>query len=100
MTIDPGIVVGVACAVGVWLFLRWKSPRPEFPPLSTSPDDPLMVEALDRAKGSIGEFLALVRAPHQDALVKIHFVSSSKQVEHLWAEVLEVLSEASLGFDW
>ena len=58
--------------------------------------DPPMVEALDGAKGSVGEFLPLVRCDHH-ALVRLHFVSSSKPVECLWAEGLEVLSDSELG---
>jgi uncharacterized protein YegJ (DUF2314 family) len=84
-------------AVAVWLFVRWRSPRPLFPPLSTSPDDPLMVEALAKAKESLGEFRRLLKEPKQDALIKVRFVSSSNGVEHLWAEVLEVLGENELG---
>ena len=97
MRVDPGIFIAIAIAVGVWLFVRWRSPRPDFPPLSTSPDDPLMVEALARAKSSLNEFLALARAHKDHALVKLHFVSSSNQVEHLWAEVLELFSDTELG---
>lgn len=96
MRIDPGIVVAVAIGVGVWLFVRWRSPRPEFPPLNTSPDDPLMIAALAKAKASRAEFLALARAPKESALVKLYFVSSSNQVEHLWAEVLEVVNDQEL----
>lgn len=91
------IVVGLACASGVWLFLRWKSPRPEFPPLQTSPDDPLMIDALANAKSSIAEFMKRLREPKESALIKLRFVSSSNQVENLWAEVLEILSETEIG---
>ena len=97
MSIEPSIVVGVLLAVGVWLFMRWRSPRPDFPPLQTSPDDPLMIEALAKAKASVSEFLALARAPKQHALVKLCFASNSNQVEHLWAEVLEIFSDKELG---
>jgi uncharacterized protein YegJ (DUF2314 family) len=47
-----------------------------------------MREAVDRARGTIQDFLALLRAPHQHALVKIRFVSNDEQIEHLWAEVI------------
>lgn len=97
MTIDTRILVTLACGVGAWLLWRWRSPRPEFPPLETSPDDPLLVEALAKAKSSLGQFLVLVRGPHQHALVKLRFVSSSNQVEHVWAEVVEVLGDDELG---
>jgi uncharacterized protein YegJ (DUF2314 family) len=85
---NPGFIVLAAVAAGAWAFSRWYSPRPEFPPIVTSADDPLMCEAFDKAKASMGEFMALLRAPHRDAVVKLYFVSNSDQVEHLWAEVL------------
>lgn len=91
------ILLAVGVVVAVWLFVRWRSPRPDFPPLSTSPDDPLIVEALAKAKATTDQFLALVRAPKESALVKLYFVSNSNQVEHLWAEVLDVLGEKELG---
>ncbi len=39
----------------------------------------------------------LARAANQHTLVKLYFVSNSSQVEHLWAEVLEILSDTELG---
>jgi uncharacterized protein YegJ (DUF2314 family) len=93
---NPGIIVAVTLGVAAWLYLRWKSPSPDFPALKTSPDDPLMVEALTKAKSSLAEFLVLARAPHANALVQLYFVSSSEQVEHLWADVLAVISDEEL----
>jgi uncharacterized protein YegJ (DUF2314 family) len=90
-------VLLVIVLVAVWLFVRWRSPRPEFPPLNTSPDDPLMVEALAKAKGSLDEFKRRLKDPRTDAVIKLRFVSSSNEVEHLWAEVLEVLGENELS---
>jgi len=97
MSTELKIFLLLVLAVGVWLLARWRSPRPEFPPLKTSPDDPLMVEALAKAKGSLAEFKRLLKEPKQDALIKVRFVSSSNEVEHLWAEVLEALGEDELG---
>jgi uncharacterized protein YegJ (DUF2314 family) len=91
------ILLTATVLVAIWLFVRWRSPRPEFAPLNTSPDDLLMIEAVAKAKGSLDQFLALLKAPKDSALVKLRFVSSSDQVEHLWAEVLEVLSDRELG---
>lgn len=90
------LVLVFALVALVWLFIRARSPRPDFPPLATSPDDPLLVEAEARARASIGEFLALARLPRQHVLVKLRFVSSSDTVEHLWAEVLSVVSDTEL----
>jgi uncharacterized protein YegJ (DUF2314 family) len=97
MSMEFNVLIFAAFVVAVWLFIRWRSPRPEFPPLNTSPDDPLMVEALANAKGSLGEFKRLLQEPKQDALIKLRFVSSSNEVEHLWAEVLETLGDDELG---
>ena len=36
----------------------------------------LMREAIDKARASIQDFLALLRAPHRDALVKLYIVST------------------------
>jgi uncharacterized protein YegJ (DUF2314 family) len=97
MSTQLAVAFFLAIAVIVWLFVRWRSPRPEFPPLPTSPDDPLMVEALAKARGSLDEFRRRLKEPKQDALIKLRFVSSSNEVEHLWAEVLELVSETELG---
>ena len=97
MRTSSAILLTVAAVIAIWLIARWHSPRPDFPPLNTSPDDPLMLEAMEKAKRSIARFLELAGAPKESALVKLRFVSNSNQVEHLWAEVLEVLSEHELG---
>lgn len=97
MHIEPGIIVAPVLGIAVWLFLRWKSPRPEYEPLRTDHDDPLMAEALAKAKNGIAQFLNLARGNKDSALVKLRFVSNSNQVEHLWAEVLELLSDQELG---
>lgn len=97
MRTGVAMLFAVTVVVAVWLLVRWRSPRPDFPPLETSPDDPLMIEALAKAKATAHEFLQLVRAPKESALVKLRFESSSNQVEHLWAEVVEVPSDNELS---
>jgi uncharacterized protein YegJ (DUF2314 family) len=97
MRTEMAVLLMIGVLVAVWLFVRWRSPRPDFPPLNTSPDDPLMIEAVANAKSSLAQFRALLKAPKESALVKLRFVSNSNQVEHLWAEVLEVLSDEELG---
>jgi uncharacterized protein YegJ (DUF2314 family) len=97
MRADPVLVfAAIAFAVGVYMFARWRSPRPEFPPLQTNPDDPLLLKAMADAKASLPEFLSLARARPDTGLVKLYFVSSSNQVEYLWAEVLEVVNDDEL----
>lgn len=92
------VVVAVIAVVvlGGWLYLRVVSPRPEFPPLETRPDDPLMIEAEAKARDSLSRFLELAREPGAQSLVKLPFVSSAQQTEHLWAEVLAVPSDSEL----
>lgn len=97
MKLYPAVVVALVAGAGVWLYMRWRSHGPEFPPLATSPDDPLMKDALAKAKASLAAFKRLLTEPRESALVKLRFVSNSDQVEHLWAEVLEVLSEHEVG---
>jgi len=92
----PTIILTLLIGAGLWLYMRVISPRPEFPPLHTSPDDPLLIEAMSKARASLPQFLSLARQPNQGALVKLHFVSSSDAVEHLWAEVLNVVSDTEL----
>ncbi|WOB06882.1 DUF2314 domain-containing protein [Piscinibacter gummiphilus] len=98
MRIDPLVIAGVgSVVVAVWLFARWRSPRPEYPPLETDPNDPLMLDALAKATATTAQFLSLARQYNENAVVKLRFVSNTNQVEHLWAEVLEVLSDKELG---
>lgn len=97
MHIHP-VVIGIALfALGVWLFFRWRSARPAFPPLEISHDDPLMIEAVAQARESLHRFFSLAREDNAAAFVKLNFVSNAGQVEHLWAEVLEVLGDTELG---
>lgn len=69
--------------------------RPEFPPLETKPDDPLMMEAREKARGSLGEFRKLIAQYPKTGVIKLRFVSNSDQVEYLWAEVLEPEGESA-----
>lgn len=89
------ILVAVAVLIALWGFFRYA--RPEYPPLETSPDDPLMIEAREKAVASLPEFMTLFEAHPKDALVKLRFVSNAGVTEYLWAEVLEKKSADELG---
>ncbi len=93
---EPHYAVILIVLFGIWLLAGLRSARPEFPPLPTSPDDPLMQEALEKARDSIEEFRRRLQEPRQHALVKVAFKSSSEAIEHHWAEVLEVVSHDEL----
>ena len=86
------IALGLAGAVAL-LFVWWRFfyiARPEVPPLSIAPDDPLMKEAVVKAKESIPRFRELAAQSNKGIRVKVPFVSSSGTTEHLWAEVLSI----------
>ena len=82
--IIPAILVALA-------FIWWRFfyiARPAFAPLAIGDDDPLMREAMLKAKESVGRFRELADKPNRGIRVKIPFVSSSGTTEYLWAEVL------------
>lgn len=93
-----GMIVALVGIVCIYLFLRrlygWE---PQFAPLATAPDDPLMLEAQARARDTLAHFLDLARGPRDNAMVKLRFVSNAGEAEYLWAEVLEILGGDELG---
>lgn len=95
LTIKVLLLVGGVFA-GIAL-LRWWLWRPSYAPMMTEPNDPLMLQAMESARESLPRFKELLSQRWQSALIKLRFVSSSNEVEHLWAEVLEVLGEDELG---
>ena len=82
------IVLVVVISVGAfWWFIGRNTPK--YPPLEFSDDDPLMTEAMEKAKLTSHEFIRLLSGEFSEAQVKVPFTSSSEVVEHLWAEVLD-----------
>jgi uncharacterized protein YegJ (DUF2314 family) len=82
-------LVGVVTLVVLFLWWRFfHVARPEVPPLIIEPNDPLMQEAVQKAKDSIPRFRELAGQPNKGVRVKVPFVSSTGTTEHLWAEVL------------
>jgi len=84
------IIVGIVALA--WLAWWWFSARnrPSFPPLAIDDDDPLMVEARRKAQESIPRLLQLFETAKEATSVKVPFVSSSGETEHIWAELLSV----------
>jgi uncharacterized protein YegJ (DUF2314 family) len=81
----------MGAAALVVLFLWWRFfyvARPEVPPLVIDPNDPLMQEAVRKAKDSIPRFRELAGQASKGIRVKVPFVTSTGTTEHLWAEVL------------
>lgn len=83
------LVIVLVLLVAGLLWFRSLS-RPQYPPLATEPDDPLLLEARERARATIPRFRELLAAHPGDGILKLRFVSNADQVEYLWAEVLQV----------
>lgn len=82
-----GLIVALVALVMLVLFYSG-SARPEFPPLETKPDDPLLLEAREKARGTLADFRGLFAQYPKTGIIKLKFTSNSNQVEYLWAEVL------------
>jgi uncharacterized protein YegJ (DUF2314 family) len=85
-----GIIFAIASIALIWLYFKVVSPRPEFPPLETDPDDPMLLAAMAKARESIEDFKSLYKKYPDDAFVKLYFVSNTDNVEHLAAHVEEM----------
>jgi uncharacterized protein YegJ (DUF2314 family) len=78
-------VIAAAAWVAWWWFVARN--RPIVPPLTMSDDDPLLIEAIAKAKSSIDQFRKLAESPNSAPQVKIPFFSNAGETEFLWAEV-------------
>ena len=87
MSIGLIIAVLVVLAAAWWWFIGRNTPK--YLPLEISDDDPLMLEAMEKAKSTTNQFLELLSGEYSEAQVKVPFTSSSDVVEHLWAEVID-----------
>lgn len=87
------VLLGAAVAGLIFIGLRYA--QPEFPPLETKPDDPLLLDATRQARETLAEFDARLADNPKDAIVKLRYVSDAGAVEHLWAEVLERKTDAT-----
>lgn len=81
------VTIFLFIVVGFWIYNRFISPSPEFQPLETDPEDPLLLEAMEKAKSTFCEFKELFEKYPEDAFVKLYFESNSGTVEHLGAHV-------------
>jgi uncharacterized protein YegJ (DUF2314 family) len=84
------VVVAVVAGLALFLWLRLRSPRPEFPPLEVGNDHPKIRAAVDQARERIDEFQRHVADAPERCIVKFALTTSSEAIEHVWAEVVEV----------
>jgi uncharacterized protein YegJ (DUF2314 family) len=88
MRIVPILVIATAVVVALWVWWRYfRIARPRVPPLELSDDDPLIAQAMEKARATIGQFRSLYSQPHRGARCKVPFHTSSGVCEYLWAEV-------------
>ena len=83
------IVVAVVAGVILFLWLRIRSPRPDYPPLEVGNDHPMIRAAVDEARARIDEFQRYVTDAPERCIVKFALTTSSENIEHVWAEVVE-----------
>jgi uncharacterized protein YegJ (DUF2314 family) len=88
MTLLFAIIAAVIVIAFLWV--RFASPNPEFPPLAIDDDDPEMKEARSKAQASTAEFVSLFRQYPEGAMVKWPFITSSGRTEYLGAEALSI----------
>jgi uncharacterized protein YegJ (DUF2314 family) len=88
----------VVLVIGIiwWFFFR--IPRPKFPPLSVNENDPLMIEAIKSAKENINDFVELFRQHPNRSNVKVPFMTSSGEIEFLWAQAKEIKNPEIIVF--
>lgn len=88
-------IVAALAVLGVlwWWFVGRNVPK--YPPLAIDDDDPAMLAAMEKARGSLERFRGLFAAKPKDSQVKIPFATNGGKIEHLWAEVLH-FEEASV----
>lgn len=92
------LLVTFIAVAGLFVWFRFfYVERPEMPPLSIAPDDPLMTDAIRKAADSIPRFRELQSRPNNGARVKVPFVTSSGTEEFLWAEVLSLNGDGKLS---
>lgn len=84
------LVLGGIFILGIFWHFYFRVPRPKFPPLNISNDDPIMAQAIKEAKDTIGDFLVLFKQYPNSARVKVPFTTSDGQTEFLWSNVKAV----------
>ena len=84
-----------AVAFGLWSAFWWLigRNRPAAPPLHIADDDPLMLEAVEKARASIPELRRHFIESPEHVQVKIPFVSNSGTTEFLWSELLAITDD-------
>lgn len=91
----PTFLFATATAVGLLVAYWWLigRNRPAVPPLSIADDDPLMLEAVEKARESITELRNYFIESPEHVRVKVPFVTSNGTTEFLWCELLAISAD-------
>lgn len=90
------MLIAVVCVLLVVLLARFYHATPQMPPLPTDPDDPLMLEARDKARRSLEDFKRLFPDNRDRALAKIKFETNGGEIEYLWGEVKDIRDDGTV----
>jgi uncharacterized protein YegJ (DUF2314 family) len=88
-----GMTAALLSAAAAWV--RWRASRTAIRPLEIAPDDPLMIEAVAKARRTLGRLRELAPGHPGATHVKVRFETASGSTEYLWGELLE-LREADM----
>ena len=88
VTILSIVVAIVALRLLWWWFIGRNVPK--FPPLAIDDNDPAMLIAREQARNSIDQLRVLIASDVKESQVKVPFKTNGGQIEHLWAEVLNI----------
>lgn len=87
--------------IGVLLFIFlmrfWSKRRmaePPAPPFEVAPDDPLLIEAIGKARETLDQFRELYAQRPRDSYVKISARSEDGRTEHLWGQLLDLTEDS------
>ena len=91
----PTFLAIAAIALALWAAWWWfiGRNRPIVPPLNIADDDPLMLEAVAKARASIPEMRQHFAESPEHVRVKVPFLTSSAETELLWAELLAIADD-------
>ena len=91
-------LVGAVLFVFLIRFWMRRRSRKQIAPFEVAPDDPLLKEAVAKAREKFDQMRELFAQRPRDTYVKISHVSEDGRTEHLWGRLLE-LTERTMKFE-
>jgi uncharacterized protein YegJ (DUF2314 family) len=96
----PLLVRLAAILVGAFIVhLTWEkflgSPFEDLGAMPIADDDPLMLDAIERAKTRWPDFVAIYPEHRTDSMVKFRFLTDRGSTENLWGDLVELTPETA-----